>query len=142
MGAARHLALRGGAPCPSAPLDSVDDLAGDPGVWRALESLEKAAGLATGVRDGMECARGHLRATALLAVLEGVDGEEGGGNSTAPWEQSPCFSEQLSGTMELGEAPRPQPLGEHGPIRAVPQRARAVPCRAARLDIYRVVTGH
>ncbi|OEL35991.1 hypothetical protein BAE44_0002989 [Dichanthelium oligosanthes] len=94
MGAARHLALRGGAPCPSAPLDSVDDLAGDPGVWWALESLEKAAGLATGVHDAMECARGHLRAAAFLAVLDGVGGEEGGA----------CFSEQISGAMELGEA--------------------------------------
>ncbi|OEL24031.1 hypothetical protein BAE44_0014949 [Dichanthelium oligosanthes] len=52
----------------------------------------------------MEGARGHLRAAALLAVLNGVGGEEGGGNSTAPWEQSPCFSEKLSGAMELSEA--------------------------------------
>ncbi|XP_025814150.1 uncharacterized protein LOC112891483 [Panicum hallii] len=105
VGAARHLALRGGAPCPSAPLDSVDDLAGDPAVWCALERLEKAAGIATRVHDGLEGARGHLRAAALLAALDGVGGGEGeGGDSTAPWEQSPCFSEQLNGAMELGEA--------------------------------------
>ncbi|CAL4965392.1 unnamed protein product [Urochloa decumbens] len=108
MGAARHLALRGGAPCPSAPLDSVDDLAGDPGVWCALEGLEKAAEIAARVHDGVECARGHLRAAALLSVLDGVSG--GGAASdeadsrAAPWEQSPYFSEQLSGAMELGEA--------------------------------------
>ncbi|XP_039808139.1 uncharacterized protein LOC120671938 [Panicum virgatum] len=104
MGAARHLALRGGAPCPSAPLDSVDDLAGDPGVWCALERLEKAAGIATRVHDGLEGARGHLRAAALLAALDGVGGGGGGGDSTTPWEQSPCFAEQLNGAMELGEA--------------------------------------
>ncbi|KAF8704922.1 hypothetical protein HU200_031166 [Digitaria exilis] len=109
MGAARHLALRGGAPCPSAPLDTVDDHAGDPAVWCALERLEKAAELAIRVHDGLERARGHLRTAALLAVLDmdGVAGGGGGGEGgdcTAPWEQSPCFSEQLSGAMELGEA--------------------------------------
>ncbi|CAO2185756.1 unnamed protein product [Urochloa humidicola] len=105
MGAARHLALRGGAPCPSAPLESVDDLAGDPAVWCALERLEKAAELAARVHDGVECARGHLRAAALLAVLDGVGGGgEGGDNSAAPWEQSPCLSELLNGAMELREA--------------------------------------
>uniref|UniRef100_K3XQ17 Uncharacterized protein n=2 Tax=Setaria italica TaxID=4555 RepID=K3XQ17_SETIT len=105
MGAARHLALRGGAPCPSAPLDSVDDLAGDPAVWCALERLEKAAELAARVHDGLECARGHLRAAALLAVLDGVGvGGLEGGNSAVPWEHSPCFSEQLNGAMELGDA--------------------------------------
>ncbi|CAO2208926.1 unnamed protein product [Urochloa humidicola] len=105
MGAARHLALRGGAACPSAPLDSVDDLAGDPGVWCALEGLEKAAELAARVHDGVECARGHLRAAALLAVLDGVGGGGEGGNSSAvPWEQSPFFSEQLNGAMEISEA--------------------------------------
>ncbi|CAO2180985.1 unnamed protein product [Urochloa humidicola] len=103
MGAARHLALRGGAPCPSAPLDSVDDLAGDPAVWCALEKLEKAADLAARVHDGVECARGHLHAAALLAVLDGVGGE-GGNSSAAPWEQRPCLSEQLNGFMELNEA--------------------------------------
>ncbi|KAF8663040.1 hypothetical protein HU200_055632 [Digitaria exilis] len=106
MGAARHLALRGGASCPSAPLDSVDDLAGDPAVWCSLERLDRAAELATRVHDALERARGHLRAAALLAVLDmdRVAGGGEGGDSTAPWEQSPCFSEQLSGAMELGEA--------------------------------------
>ncbi|XP_039851226.1 uncharacterized protein LOC120709608 [Panicum virgatum] len=95
-----------GAPCPSAPLDSVDDLAEDPDVWCALEMLEKAAGIATRVHDGLEGARGHLRAAALLAALDGdgVGGGGEGGDSTAPWEQSPCFAEQLNGAMELGEA--------------------------------------
>jgi hypothetical protein len=111
MGAARHLALRGGAPCPSAPVDSVDDLAGDPAVWCALERLEKAAELAARVHDGVEHARGHLRAAALLAVLDVDDGvdvgggggrDEGGGSSAVPWEQSPWLSEQLNGAMELG----------------------------------------
>ena len=79
MGAARHLALRGGAPCPSAPLDSVDDLAGDdPGVWCALEKLGNAAALATRVHDGVERARGHLRAAELLGFLD--EASDGGGD--------------------------------------------------------------
>jgi hypothetical protein len=104
MGAARHLALRGGAPCPSAPLDSEDDLAGDhPGVWCALEKLGNAASLATRVHDGVERARGHLSAAELLVALdEASDG--GGGGNTAPWKQSPCLSEQVSGAMALAEA--------------------------------------
>jgi len=104
MGAARHLALRGGAPCPSAPLDSVDDLAGDdPGVWCALEKLGNAAALATRVHDGVERARGHLRAAELLGFLD--EASDGGGDvNTAPWEQSPCFCEQFSGAMALAEA--------------------------------------
>ncbi|XP_062233182.1 uncharacterized protein LOC133930536 [Phragmites australis] len=101
MGAARHLALRGGAPCPSAPLDSVDDLAGDPEVWCALDRLEEAAELATRVHDRVECARGHLRAAAVLLVLDEGGGDEG---DAAPWEQSPWLSEQHNGVMELGEA--------------------------------------
>ncbi|KAJ1282512.1 hypothetical protein BS78_03G058300 [Paspalum vaginatum] len=107
MGAARHLALRGGAPCPSAPLDSVDDLAGDPAVWCALERLQKAAALATGVHDGVECARGRLLAAAVLVDLLDDEAVVGGGDddSTGPqWKQSPCFSEQIDGMMELGDA--------------------------------------
>lgn len=84
MGAARHLALRGEAPCPRGALDSVDDLAGDPAVWCALERLEKTAELATRVHDGLEGAGGHLRAAALLPVLDGIGGGGEGGNSTAP----------------------------------------------------------
>ncbi|KAL6626799.1 hypothetical protein ACP70R_030525 [Stipagrostis hirtigluma subsp. patula] len=102
MGAARHLALRGGAPCPSAPLESVDDLAWDPDVWCALERLEKAADLATGVHDRVECARGHLRAAAVLVALD--EGGSDGDDDSAPWEQSPFLSEQLNGAMELREA--------------------------------------
>lgn len=49
-------------------------------------ALEKAAGLATRVHDG-------LRSPALLAALDGVGCGDEGGNSTAPLEQSPCFSE-------------------------------------------------
>ena len=63
-----------------------------------------AAGIATRVHDGLEGARGHLRAAAPLAALDGVGGGVEGGDSTAPWEQSPCFAEQLNGAMELGEA--------------------------------------
>ncbi|TVU21724.1 hypothetical protein EJB05_31381, partial [Eragrostis curvula] len=99
MGAARHIALRGGAPSPAAPLESADDVAGDPDVWCALDRLEKAAALATGAHDRVERARGHLGAAALLRVLD--DEEDGGG---APWEQSPCLSERLNGVMELREA--------------------------------------
>jgi hypothetical protein len=105
MGAARHLALRGGAPCPSVPLDSVDDLAGDdPGVWCALEKLGNAAALATRVYDGVERARGHLRAAELLVVLDEASDGGGGDGNTAPWKRSPCLSEQFSGAIELAEA--------------------------------------
>lgn len=96
MGAARHLALRGGAPCPSAPFDSVDDLAGDPGVWCALEKLANAAALATRVHDALELACGHLRAGEVLLALD----EAGDGDGD---EQSPS-SEQLTGVMVLSEA--------------------------------------
>jgi hypothetical protein len=105
MGAARHLALRGGAPCPSVPLDSVDDLAGDaPGVWCALEKLGNAAALATRVYDGVERARGHLRAAEFLVVLDEASDGGGGDGNTAPWKRSPCLSEQFSGAIELAEA--------------------------------------
>jgi len=67
-----------------------------------------AAGIATRVHDGLEGARGHLRAAvyALLTALDGVGvgGGGEGGDSPAPWEHSPCFAEQLNGAMELGEA--------------------------------------
>ncbi|CAD6212855.1 unnamed protein product [Miscanthus lutarioriparius] len=95
MGVAHHLALRGGAPCPSAPLDSVDDLTGDDlDVWCALEKLGNAAALATRVHDGVERACGHLRAAKLLGFLDKAS--DGGGNgdgdgNTTLWEQSPCF---------------------------------------------------
>jgi hypothetical protein len=56
MGAACHIALRGGGGAPSsAPLfDSVDDLAGDLDVRRALERLDEAEVLATDVHDRVE----------------------------------------------------------------------------------------
>lgn len=70
MGAARHIALRGGggAPSSASPLESVDDLAADPDVCCALECLEKAEALATDVHGKVEAARGHLGEAALLRV--------------------------------------------------------------------------
>lgn len=42
----------------------------NPGVWCALEKIGNAAALATCVHDGVERARGHLRAAELLTVLD------------------------------------------------------------------------
>ncbi|RLM99132.1 hypothetical protein C2845_PM06G14760 [Panicum miliaceum] len=50
---------------------------------------------------------------ALLAALDGVGCGDEGGNSTAPWEQSPCFSEQLSGACRHS-VQQSQGNGEHG----------------------------
>ena len=61
-------------------------------MWCALEKLGNAAALATHVHDGVERARGHLRAVELLGFLdEASDGGGDGYGNTVPWEQSPCF---------------------------------------------------
>jgi len=86
-----------------------------------------AAGIATRVHDGLEGARGHLRAAvyALLTALDGVGvgGGGEGGDSTAPWEHSPCFAEQLNGAME----PR-QPVDGAWRVLCGDRGARPPPC--------------
>jgi hypothetical protein len=101
MDAARHIALSGGggAPSPDAPLVSMDDIAGDPDVCRALESLEEAEALATDAHDRVEAARGRLGAAALLWVLDDEVAE-----GRTPWDYTPGHSERHDGIMELDEA--------------------------------------
>jgi hypothetical protein len=93
------IALRGGggAPSSAALFDSVDGLAEDPDVRRALERLDVAEVLATDVHDRVEAARAHLGAAALLRVLK----VEGGGDEVAQREHSPCCAEGYNGVMEL-----------------------------------------
>ncbi|KAL5226862.1 hypothetical protein ABZP36_015127 [Zizania latifolia] len=98
MGAARHLALWGGAPSGRAPLPSVDDLA-DPHMRSSLDQLQKAAEIATRIHDRVESAHGHLSAAEFLLALN-VDG----GDDDAPWVHDPCVSKQIDGLMELSEA--------------------------------------
>jgi len=58
-------------------------------VWCTLEKLGNTTVLATRVHDGVERARGHLRAAELLGFLDqGSDGGDDGDNdgNTVPWE--------------------------------------------------------
>jgi hypothetical protein len=62
--------------------------------------VKKAVELATRMHDATKHAHDQLR-TTILAVLDGVGYGDEGGNIVIPWENSPCYSEQLNGIMEL-----------------------------------------